>query len=230
MDQGGDFFSGVPVDGVLADGPTGEGVNEGGYTDIGGGDYGANGDYGGGDFNAAGFVDQQPQQSNGDMQPNGFDGGVGFQQDHMGYATLGEPSGGGGGGGMGEMPAPEDIEPSALDDFMEGWQAGLVEKGAIEEEAKVAAHEAAKADLETHALERASRKEAKMSRNREQEQVFLEQLEGELESENPWERVVSLVDTQAEIVEDFHDTSRMTSILIQLKNEPLDTSSTAAAS
>lgn len=55
-------------------------------------------------------------------------------------------------------------------------------------------------------------------------QVFLEQLEGELESENPWERVVSLVDTQAEMVEDFKDKSRMTSILIQLKNDPLDVS------
>lgn len=61
-------------------------------------------------------------------------------------------------------------------------------------------------------------------------QIFLEQLEGELESENPWERVVSLVDTQSEVVEDFKDTSRMTSILIQLKNDPIDTSSTAAAS
>ena len=56
--------------------------------------------------------------------------------------------------------------------------------------------------------------------------VFLEQLEGELESENPWERVVSLVDTQSEIVEDFKDTGRMTSILIQLKNDPLDVSET----
>lgn len=53
-------------------------------------------------------------------------------------------------------------------------------------------------------------------------QIFLEQLEGELESENPWERVVSLVDTQTEIVEDYKDTTRMTSILIQLKNDPLD--------
>lgn len=55
-------------------------------------------------------------------------------------------------------------------------------------------------------------------------QVFLEQLEGELESENPWERVVTLVDTQTEIVEDFKDTSLMTSILIQLKNDPIDVS------
>ncbi|CAM9126424.1 unnamed protein product, partial [Ascophyllum nodosum] len=143
------------------------------------GDYGANGDYGGG-IRRGDFMDQQPQQDNGEMAPNGFDTGVGFQPDHMGYATLGEPSGGG--GGMGEMPAPEDIEPSALDEFMEGWQASLEEKAAIEAEAKEAALEAAKADLETHALERAEKKESKMIRNREQEQVFLEQLEGELES------------------------------------------------
>ncbi|CAM9577568.1 unnamed protein product [Hapterophycus canaliculatus] len=112
---------------------------------------------------------------------------------------------------------------------MERWQAGLNEKARIEAEAKQAALEAAKADLESHVVERAANKEAKMGRNREQEQVFLEQLEGELESENPWERVVSLVDTQTEIVDDFKDTSRMTSILIQLKNEPLDDSASAAA-
>lgn len=54
---------------------------------------------------------------------------------------------------------------------MERWQAGLSEKAAIEAEAKSAALEAAKADLETHVLERAANKEAKMGRNREQEQV-----------------------------------------------------------
>ena len=55
---------------------------------------------------------------------------------------------------------------------MEGWQASLEEKAAIEAEAKEAALEAAKADLETHALERAEKKESKMIRNREQEQVI----------------------------------------------------------
>eukprot|EP00903_Cladosiphon_okamuranus_P015317 g14150.t1 len=221
--EDGDFFTGaeeVPAEGA---------PEQGGYSDMGGGaDYGANGDYGGGDFNGGGGFDQQ---ANGDVQQaNGFDNGMGFQQENMGYATLDEPSGGSGGNGMGEMPAPEDVEPSALDEFMERWQASLNEKAAIEAEAKAAALEAAKADLESHVVERAANKEAKMGRNREQEQVFLEQLEGELESENPWERVVSLVDTQTEVVEDFKDTSRMTSILIQLKNEPLDTASTAAAS
>ncbi|CAB1105482.1 unnamed protein product [Ectocarpus sp. CCAP 1310/34] len=227
MDGGDDFFTGAE------DAPE---QQQGGYSDLGGGEYGATGgDYVGGDFNGGGF----DQQANGEVaQANGtgFDNGMGFQQDNMGYATLDDPSGGSGGnGGMGEMPdmgmpAPEDVEPSALDEFMERWQAGLVEKARIEAEAKAAALEAAKADLETHSVERAANKEAKMGRNREQEQIFLEQLEGELESENPWERVVSLVDTQSEVVEDFKDTSRMTSILIQLKNDPIDTSSTAVAS
>lgn len=54
---------------------------------------------------------------------------------------------------------------------MERWQASLNEKAAIEAEAKAAALEAAKADLETHVVERAANKEAKMGRNREQEQV-----------------------------------------------------------
>lgn len=224
MDAGDEFFTGGE------EVPTAEGAPEGGYNDIGTGEYGANGEYGG-DFNAGGFE----QQSNGEVQSNGFDNGGGFQQDHMGYANLEEPAGGNGGTGMGDMPdmgmpAPEDVEPSALDDFMERWRASLVEKAALEADVKAAALDAAKADLETHSVERAANKEAKMARNREQEQVFLEQLEGELESENPWERVVSLVDTQTEIVEDYKDTGRMTSILIQLKNDPLDMSSTAAAS
>lgn len=54
---------------------------------------------------------------------------------------------------------------------MERWQAGLNEKARIEAEAKQAALEAAKADLESHVVERAANKEAKMGRNREQEQV-----------------------------------------------------------
>ncbi len=33
----------------------------------------------------------------------------------QGYATLHEPSGGSGGDGMEGMPAPEDVEPSALE-------------------------------------------------------------------------------------------------------------------
>ena len=50
-------------------------------------------------------------------------------------------------------------------------------------------------------------------------QVKLEALEADLESDNPWERVVKLVDLQQE--GEGSDVSRMRSILIQLKNEPI---------
>ena len=42
----------------------------------------------------------------------------------------------------------------------------------MEANVKAAALDAAKADLETHSVERAANKEAKMARNREQEQVI----------------------------------------------------------
>jgi hypothetical protein len=51
-------------------------------------------------------------------------------------------------------------------------------------------------------------------------QVFLEQLEAELETENPWERIVSIIDTQAEPISAFDDVGRMKTMLIQLKNDP----------
>lgn len=83
-------------------------------------------------------------------------------------------------------PSPDDHEcrlsvdsfhyptllPALFSDFMRRWQGTLEAKAALESEAKAAALEAAKADLETYGLERAARKEAKMSRNREQEQVY----------------------------------------------------------
>ena len=50
-------------------------------------------------------------------------------------------------------------------------------------------------------------------------QVKLEKLEADLESENPWERVINLVDMQAEAGK--ADMSRIKQIFIQLKNEPI---------
>jgi hypothetical protein len=53
----------------------------------------------------------------------------------------------------------------------------------------------------------------------------LEKLEAELEAENPWERVISLIDMQADVGEAGAATSdmqRLKQILIQLKSEPLE--------
>ena len=38
---------------------------------------------------------------------------------------------------------------------------------------------------------------------------------------NPWERVVELIDTNAQATDDCRDTSRMRSLLIQLKSNPI---------
>ena len=60
---------------------------------------------------------------------------------------------------------------------------------------------------------------------REEETVTLEKLEADLEAENPWERVVTLVDTAKEMKEDDgSDVSRMRGLLIQLKTESLSVS------
>ena len=61
---------------------------------------------------------------------------------------------------------------------------------------------------------------ASMQTNREKEQVLMEQRAAEGEGENPWERIVSLVDLQASTSDENMDTSRMRQVFIQLKNNP----------
>ncbi len=68
--------------------------------------------------------------------------------------------------------------------------------------------------------ERAAMRDKRMTQNRAQEQMFLEQLEEELESENPWERITSLIDMHAQHEEDkIEDASRMASMILYLKND-----------
>ena len=48
----------------------------------------------------------------------------------------------------------------------------------------------------------------------------MEQLAADVESENPWERIVSLVDLQADADDKALDTARMRQVFIQMKNAP----------
>jgi len=59
-----------------------------------------------------------------------------------------------------------------------------------------------------------------MQNNREAEQLLMEQLASDIESENPWDRIVSLVDLQTGMSDETLDVSRMRQVLIQLKNSP----------
>ena len=78
----------------------------------------------------------------------------------------------------------------------------------------------AKAALEAFEEEREVKMRASMQTSREKEQVLMEQLAAEGEGENPWERIVSLVDLQASTSDENMDTSRMRQVFIQLKNNP----------
>jgi hypothetical protein len=46
----------------------------------------------------------------------------------------------------------------------------------------------------------------------------MEQIEADLEAENPWARIIKLVDLQTEHSDGSNDVSRMRQIFIQLKN------------
>mmetsp|Transcript_10200 Transcript_10200/g.13380 ORF Transcript_10200/g.13380 Transcript_10200/m.13380 type:complete len:205 (+) Transcript_10200:44-658(+) len=119
-----------------------------------------------------------------------------------------------------EIPEPE--MRNALDDFNDQWEQELEQKKIEEDQKKMEMMEKAKQDLETFYQEKEKQTEARMSKNRNEEQVLLEQLEADLESDNSWERITKLVELQAEGGEGSVDVSRMRSLLIQLKNEPLE--------
>ncbi|KAG5176117.1 clathrin light chain-domain-containing protein [Tribonema minus] len=203
MDNDSDFFGEdqqTPIDATADITPSAEG-----YTDFGG-------DYVGGGYKGGGAEDYQQQQDAG--QYGSLDG------DEM------NPAEDGSNGHMAfqGMPAPEEVADNALTRFMGEWEAKLKEKAQAEEAAKQQALQAARGDHDKFFAERELKKETRMNSNRTQEQVFLEQLESDLESENPWERIVSLVDTQAEPSGPFKDTSRIKTMIIQLKNDPIHAS------
>mmetsp|Transcript_18413 Transcript_18413/g.38339 ORF Transcript_18413/g.38339 Transcript_18413/m.38339 type:complete len:165 (+) Transcript_18413:31-525(+) len=118
-----------------------------------------------------------------------------------------------------DPPIPHEDDTSAMATWNAEWMEKLSARKNKENEAKAKAIEQAGKDLEQFVAERDASRESKMSKNRSEEQVKLEALEADLESDNPWERVVKLVDLQQE--GEGSDVSRMRSILIQLKNEPI---------
>ena len=122
------------------------------------------------------------------------------------------------------MEVPE--ERTALDDFMEGWEETLAQKDAEEEVAREDARSQAKKELAEHMAQQEVQRQARYESNRSNEQVKLEQLEGGSEG-SPWERVVGLIDTQES--EATAHVARMKSLLIKVKNEPLDTTRAVAA-
>ena len=118
----------------------------------------------------------------------------------------------------GPMPSPGEMGVGLDAEKMAAFDAA-VNKRRDDENALITKNQAeAKSQLAQLETERQTQFQGRMQANREKEQVKMEQIVADNESPNPWERVVSLVDLQADAVAAAGDTSRMRQVFIQMKN------------
>jgi hypothetical protein len=110
-------------------------------------------------------------------------------------------------------------EASAMRKFNEEWQETLNTRKAEEDAAKAIMVEAAKVAMEEFQTKASMKRDAKMAKNREDEQAKLEDIEADLENDNSWQRVSKMVELTQDGAEDTEDTKRMRDIFILLKNE-----------
>jgi hypothetical protein len=116
--------------------------------------------------------------------------------------------------------APEiSNEPSPMTVWNNEWQVTLKQRRDEENAQKGAAVEQAEADLANVAAQREAKREARISKNRADEQDKLEAIEADLENDNSWQRVVKMVELNQDALEDSKDCSRMKDVLILLKND-----------
>jgi len=120
-----------------------------------------------------------------------------------------------------EEPAPVAMQdtPSAMKKFNEEWQVTLTARKEEEDAAKAAMVEAARIAMEEFHTKNSMKRDAKMAKNREDEQAKLEDIEADLENDNSWQRVSKMVDLTQDGAENGEDTKRIRDIFIMLKNE-----------
>jgi len=111
-------------------------------------------------------------------------------------------------------------EASAMRKFNEEWQETLDARKAEEDAVKAAMVEDARIAMDEFNTKNAMKRDAKMAKNREDEQAKLEDIEADLENDNSWQRVSKMVDLTQDGAEDGLDTKKMRDVFILLKNEP----------
>jgi len=110
-------------------------------------------------------------------------------------------------------------EPSPMQKWNAEWQETLSARKDEENAKKAELVEAARVALEEFQRDREAKREAKMAKNREDEQAKLEAIEADLENDNSWQRVCKMVDLTHDGAEAGVDTKRMRDVFILLKNE-----------
>ncbi len=119
-----------------------------------------------------------------------------------------------------EPMAPMSMEPSPMQKWNEEWQETLAARKDEENTKKADMVEAARVTLEQFQADKETKREAKMSKNREDEQAKLEAIEADLENDNCWQKVCKLVELSHDGAHEGEDVKRMRDVLILLKNEP----------
>lgn len=158
-----------------------------------------------------------------------------------------------------EIPAqiPVVEEDNELTKFMREYEEKIAIKAQEQEKVAVECKAKADEDMKQFVSERERIKESKMQANRVFEQATLEKMAADLQNENPWERVVTLVDLEVnrkkkldalndkkdskkqdqkpvavpakKTPEDVEDVSRMRQLFVQLKTQPLEQTRAVAA-
>jgi hypothetical protein len=119
-------------------------------------------------------------------------------------------------------PPPQEEEPSGpspMQIWNEQWQELLLQRKDEDNVKKAEYVEAARAEMETFLAQREQKREARMAKNREDEQEKLEAIEADLENDNSWQRVCKMVDLSHDATQDAVDVKRMRDTLIFLKND-----------
>jgi hypothetical protein len=100
------------------------------------------------------------------------------------------------------------------------WQETLKTRKEEENARKAELVEEARVAMELFNTERDMKRQGKMAKNREDEQVKLEAIEADLENDNSWQRVCKMVELSHDSTLKSEDVKRMRDVLITLKNEP----------
>lgn len=167
--------------------------------------------------------DAQPQDFASAPSDNGFASPPGDDSPYMGDVSDAPPPADAPIvlGGPDETAAPEEeTGPSPMQKWNEEWQETLKQRKEEENERKAALVEAARVDMEKFQAERESRRQSKMTKNREDEQAKLEAIEADLENDNSWQRVCKMVELSHDSTSKSTDVKRMRDVLILLKNDP----------
>ena len=116
-------------------------------------------------------------------------------------------------------PTSASNEISPMTAWNNGWQVTLKERKDAENALKAQHVQVAEESLSVFAVERESKREMRMQKNRADEQDKLEAIEADLENDNSWQMVVKMVELNQDNAEEAVDCARMRDVLIFMKND-----------